>query len=192
MPHPNDAALEFLLTRRSCPAKTLRKPVPSRAELLPILKAAARTPDHGKLVPWRFVVLESQALERLADLAQARAPHLEIDPDKIPKGVAQFRDADLVVAVVSAPTPSSKVPHIEQLYSAGAACLALVNAALASGWGANWLSGWASHDPEFVRTGLCLSDSENVVGLVVIGTETSKPPERPRPDVDEITTWMET
>lgn len=192
MPYPNNAALDFLLTRRSRPAKTLGKPVPNHAELLPILTAAARTPDHGKLVPWRFVVLESHALNRLADLAQARAPHLDIDPEKIPKGVAQYRDADLVVAVVSAPTPSEKVPEIEQLYSAGAACLALLNAALASGWGANWLSGWASHDREFVRTGLGLTGSESLAGLIVIGTETSKPPERPRPDIDDITTWMET
>ena len=66
------AALDFLLTRRSRPAKTLTTPVPDRDELMPILTAAARTPDHGKLEPWRFIVLERGALERLAAAAQAR------------------------------------------------------------------------------------------------------------------------
>ena len=190
MPNPNPAALDFLLTRRSRPAKTLTGPVPTQKELRPILTAAARTPDHGKLVPWRFIVLEKPALNRLADLALTRAPHLNIDPDKIPKGVAQYRDADLAVVVVSAPQISYKVPQSEQVLSAGAVCLSLLNAALASGWGANWLSGWASHDREFVVHGLGLSASETVAGVIIIGTETSAPPERPRPDIDDITQWV--
>lgn len=66
----------------------------------------------------------------------------------------------------------------------------MLNAALASGWGANWLSGWASHDPVFVQTHLGLADHETVAGLIHIGTETNTPPERPRPDVDAITTWV--
>ena len=190
MPNPNPAALDFLLTRRSRPAKTLTGPVPTQEELRPILTAAARTPDHGKLVPWRFIVLEKPALNRLADLALSRASHLNIDPDKIPKGVAQYRDADLAVVVVSAPQISYKVPQSEQVLSAGAVCLSLLNAALASGWGANWLSGWASHDREFVVHGLGLSASETVAGVIIIGTETSAPPERPRPDIDDITQWV--
>ncbi len=190
MPTPNAAALEFLLTRRSRPAKTLRPPVPTHDELRPILTAAARTPDHGKLEPWRFIVLESAALDRLAKLALERAGALGIAPEKIAKGVSQYADAELAVAVISCPKPSDKVPQIEQLYSAGAACLALLNGALASGWGANWLSGWASHDHEFTRRGLGLEDEEKVVGIVVIGTETNTPPERPRPDMDRITTWV--
>lgn len=190
MPTPNTAALEFLLTRRSRPAKTLRGPVPGRDELRPILAAAARTPDHGKLEPWRFIVLKNAALDRLADLARERAGALGIAPEKIAKGVSQYADAELAVAVISCPKPSDKVPQIEQLYSAGAACLALLNGALASGWGANWLSGWASHDREFTSRGLGLADEEKVVGIVVIGTETNTPPERPRPDMDRITTWV--
>lgn len=190
MPNPNTAALDFLLNRRSRPAKTLRDPVPDREELIPILTAAARTPDHGKLEPWRFIVLERAALDRLANLALSRAADIGVAPDKIAKGVAQYRDAPLAIAVISCPRASDKVPHIEQLYSAGAACLALLNGALASGWGANWLSGWASHDRQFVTDGLGLTASETVVGIVVIGTQTSAPPERPRPDITSITDWV--
>jgi nitroreductase len=84
------------------------------------------------------------------------------------------------------------VPQIEQTYSAGAVCLALVNGALAAGWGANWLSGWASHDRDFVQTGLGLAAHETVAGIIHLGTQTSTPPERPRPDVDVITTWVRT
>ncbi|MGJ8623205.1 MAG: nitroreductase family protein [Yoonia sp.] len=191
MPTPNPAALEFLLTRRSRPAKTLTTPVPDRAALMPLLTAAARTPDHGKLEPWRFIVLEKAALTRLAALVQDRGAALGIDPEKISKAQGQFGTADLAVAVISAPKTSEKVPPVEQTYSAGAVCLALVNAALAAGWGANWLSGWASHDPDFVREGLGLADHEAVAGFIHIGTETKAPPERPRPDLDAIVTWVE-
>jgi nitroreductase len=190
MPAENPAALDFLLTRRSRPAKTLTAPVPGRETLQTLLTAAARTPDHGKLEPWRFIVLEKAALTRLADLAAVRGAALGIDAEKIAKGQAQFADADLAVAVVSSPKPSDKIPQIEQVYSAGAVCLALLNAALAAGWGANWLSGWASHDRAFVSEGLGLADHETVAGFIHIGTETSAPPERPRPDLANITTWV--
>lgn len=190
MPIPNPDALSFLLTRRSRPAKTLSVPVPDRDEINILLTAAARTPDHGKLEPWRFIVLTKPALARLAELVAARGTALRMDPEKIAKAQDQYASADLAIAVVSSPKPSGKIPQIEQVYSAGAVCLALVNAALAAGWGANWLSGWASHDRDFIRDGLGLADHENIVGFIHLGTETSTPPERPRPDLAAITTWV--
>jgi nitroreductase len=192
MPDRNQAALDFLLTRRSRPAKTLTTPVPDRATLETLLTAAARTPDHGKLEPWRFVVLSKPALARLAALVPARGKALGIEPEKITKAHDQFANADLAVAVILSPKPSEKIPHIEQIYSAGAVCLALVNAGLAAGWGANWLSGWASHDETFVTEGLGLAPHESVAGFIHLGTETSVPPERPRPDLSAITTWVDT
>ena len=192
MPPKNDAALDFLLTRRSRPAKTLTTPVPHAADLDVILTAAARTPDHGKLEPWRFIVLEKPALDRLAQAIPARGAALGLTEDQITKACAQYGNADLAVVVVSAPVKSEKIPLIEQVYSAGAVCLSLVNAALAAGWGANWLSGWASHDRTFVETELALTPDESVAGIIHIGTETSAPPERPRPDLSAITTWVRT
>ncbi len=190
MPERNQAALDFLLTRRSRPAKTLTGPVPDREELAEILTAAARTPDHGKLEPWRFVVLTRPALARLAGAVPARGATLGIEAEKIEKSVKQFADADLAVAVVFSPVDSPKVPQVEQLYSAGAVCLSLLNAALAAGWGANWLSGWPSHDPVFVHETLGLASHESIAGFIHIGTETSAPPDRPRPDLDLITAWV--
>jgi len=192
MPTPNPAALDFLLTRRSRPAKTLTTPVPDRATLDTLLTAAARTPDHGKLEPWRFIVLTKPAMTRLAGMIPARGAALGIDADKITKAETQFGAADLAVAVISNPKPSEKIPQIEQVYSAGAVCLALLNAGLAAGWGANWLSGWASHDRTFVTEGLGLAPHETVAGFIHFGTETNAPPERPRPDLDAITTWVDT
>lgn len=192
MPNTNSAVMEFLLNRRSRPAKTLQGPVPNRADLEPILTAAARTPDHGKLEPWRFVVLQDGAMDRLAALAQIRGAELGYDDEKIAKGAAQFVTGELAVVVVEVQRPSEKVPAIEQTYSAGAVCLALLNAALASGWGANWLSGWLSHDRGFVHTGLGLGTNESVAGIIHIGTEKMAPPERPRPSLDTLTTWVNT
>lgn len=190
MPNANAAALAFLQSRRSVPAKTLTAPVPDRATLHDLLTIAARSPDHGKLEPWRFMVLGKPTLARLADLAVARAQALGLDDEKTAKAQGQLANADLVIAVISAPKASEKVPQIEQIYSAGAVCLALVNAALAAGWGANWLSGWASHDTTFGRDGLGLRAGETVAGLIHIGTATATPPDRPRPDLSQITTWL--
>ena len=190
MPAPNLNALHFLQTRRSRPAKTLVPPVPDRDALLPLLTAAARTPDHGKLEPWRFIVLEKPALARLAGIAQLRGIALGLDPEQIEKGRSQFDQGNLAVVVVEVQKPSEKIPAIEQTYSAGAVCLALLNAALAAGWGANWLSGWPSHDREFAEHGLRLALHERIAGIIHIGTEKSAPPERPRPDVTAITTWL--
>lgn len=190
MPDPNPAALEFLLSRRSRPHKTLGLPIPDRAALEVMLTAAARTPDHGKLEPWRFIVLERAALQRLAGMVADRAVALGKDPDTIPKAVSQFADAHLAVVVVESPKDSPKIPMIEQTYSAGAACLALLNAALAAGWGANWLTGWMVYDAEITQTGLGLAPHERVAGVIHLGLETVAPKERPRPDISAITTWM--
>jgi len=187
----NPAALDFLLTRRSHPVKTLVLPVPDMAELKTLLTAAVRCPDHGKLEPWRFIVLQKPALERLADLAAAQAVVHEMDAEKTAKARRQFDSGTLAVAVVEICRSAARIPAIEQTYSAGGVCLGLVNAALAAGWGAGWLSGWPTHDRGFVEQGLDLASEERVAGLIYLGTRTATPPERPRPDVDAITTWME-
>lgn len=190
MPVSNPDALNFLQTRRSRPSKTLSLPVPDRAALLPLLTAAARTPDHGKLEPWRFIVLGRGVLRTLADVAEVRGTALGLPAEQITKARSQFDDGHLAVVVVEVQRRSEKIPAIEQTYSAGAVCLSLLNAALASGWGANWLSGWPSHDRGFLREGLGLDDHERVAGIIHIGTETAAPPERPRPDIESITTWL--
>ncbi|MFD1342129.1 nitroreductase family protein [Litorisediminicola beolgyonensis] len=191
MPAANPDALAFLLTRRSRPAKTLTGPAPARPELETLLTAAARSPDHGKLEPWRFVVLGRPALATLADEVVTRAGQLGLDPEQTDKGRKQFADSPLCVAVIEVQRESPKVPPIEQTYSAGAVCLALVNAALASGWGANWLTGWPAHDRGVASGMLGLDANERVAGFIHIGTETSAPPERPRPDLGAIVTWRD-
>lgn len=191
MPEANPDALAFLLSRRSRPAKTLTTPVPSRDELEPILQAALRAPDHGKLEPWRLIVLQGdEVMQRLATLAQERGEALGLDEEKIGKGRNQFDMGNLAVVVVESPVIAEKVPEIEQTYSAGAVCLQLLNAALASGWGANWLSGWVAHDRAFLTEGLKLSPHEKVAGIIHIGTEKSAPPERPRPDMEKKVSWV--
>ncbi|MCA0905579.1 nitroreductase family protein [Ruegeria marisrubri] len=186
----NPAALEFLQSRRSRPAKTLVAPAPTREELLPLLTAAARSPDHGKLEPWRFIVLEKGAMPRLATLTEAYGQKLNKNPEDIAKARSQFDMGHLAVAVIEVRKQSDKIPAIEQSYSAGAVCLALLNAALAAGWGANWLSGWQTHDREFCVDAFGLAENERVAGLIHIATEGATPPERPRPDVAALTQWV--
>lgn len=187
---PHTPVLDFLLTRRSRPAKLLAAPVPDRAALGLLLTAAARVPDHGKLEPWRFIVLEKPALDRIAGAVVARAAERGMDAEQMAKGRSQFDDSPLAVAVIASPKGFDRIPEIEQTLSAGAVCLSLVNAALASGWGASWLTGWTAHDRAFMAAQLGLQPGEWVAGFVHIGTARSAPPDRPRPDVAALTTWV--
>ncbi len=185
----NEAALEFLKTRRSRPAKTLQAPGPSKAELQELLEIAARVPDHGKLEPWRFIVIEGDAMGRMAEAAGKAAQAAGYDAEMAAKARAQFEQGICAVAVILSPVLSEKVPEIEQVYSAGAVCHNLVAAALAAGWGANWLSGAVSHERHFTEGALGLTPSERIAGFIHIATETNRPPERPRPDMQAKTTW---
>lgn len=188
---PHTPVLEFLLSRRSRPAKMLAAPVPDRAELEILLTAAVRVPDHGKLEPWRLVVLGKPALARIADQAEAHARGVGMDAEKVAKSRSQFDDSPLAVVVVGCPRSTDKVPALEQTLSAGAVCLGLVNAALAAGWGASWLTGWVAHDRTLAAALFGLAPGEWVAGIVHIGTATQVPPDRPRPDLAAITTWVD-
>jgi len=187
---PQPEVLAFLTSRRSRPARTLTLPVPTRDQLLPILTAAVRVPDHGKLEPWRLIVLERPVLSRLAHLAGERGQALGLAADVQAKGVAQFTDSNLAIAVVKCPRSTEKIAEIEQVLSVGAVCISLLNAALAAGWGANWLTGWAVEDAAFREQGLGLLPGEWVAGLIHVGTEGAVPPERPRPDLGHVVTWV--
>ena len=180
-------ALDFLLSRRSRPAKMLKAPAPERGALEELLTAAARVPDHGKLEPWRFVVIEGAAKERLIATIRARAGEAGQDGDK---GASAFEQAPLVVAVVSSPKANDKIPGIEQTLSGGAVALGLVNAALAAGWGASWMTGWVAYDRPLVEGALGLAPAESVIGFVYLGSCDASPPDRPRPDVAALTTWL--
>jgi nitroreductase len=189
MPTPNAAAFDFLAHRQSQSAKLFAGPVPTRAALEPILTAALRVPDHGKLEPWRLIVLARPDMVRLAEMAEARARALGGDAEKIDKGRGQFDRGGLAVVVISSPQDVPKIPQAEQVLSAGALCLGLVNAATAAGWGANWLTGWVSHDAAFVGEAFGCKAGETVAGIVHIGTAGAPAPERPRPDLARIVRW---
>ena len=183
MPDPRPEVVDFLLSRRSRPAKTLRAPGPDAAAISTILTAAARTPDHGKLEPWRFILIEGAAKDRLAALTLRLGVDQGRDGDKLAKDADGFARSPSVIAVIASPVASDKIPEIEQTLSAGAVCLAALNAALALGWGANWLTSWIAYDRGWLTEGLSLAPHEWEAGFIHLGTETSAPPDRPRPDL---------
>lgn len=187
MNKPNPV-MDFLLTRRSKPAAALTAPAPEGAALEQLLTAAVRVPDHGALTPWRFLILEAPARQRLAALIRERGPALAIDPAKVEKSALSWEKSPLIVAVIAAPVASQKAPELEQLLSAGAVCLSLVNAALASGWGASWITGWAAFDREFLSRGLDLAPHEQVAGFVHLGTCAAEVADRPRPEIARLVT----
>jgi len=184
----NDS-LSRLLSRRSVPPRWLGEPGPSAAEIESLLTAAARVPDHGKLVPWRFILIEGEARQRLGEvLAKAfQADNPGADADKVAAERERFSMAPLVVAVVSRAAPHVKIPEWEQVLSAGAVCMNLLNAATALGYGASWLTSWAAFDRR-VLDALGLSPTERIAGFVHIGTAKEKPTDRDRPKLADIVT----
>lgn len=175
--------LQFLDARRSVPSRQLGEPGPDAAALHRMLASAVRVPDHGKLVPFRFIRISGDARHALGEALAARTLHL--DPDApaaaVEKDRARFSHAPLIVAVVARLTPGHKVPEQEQLLTAGSVCFALLQAAQALGFGAQWLTGWMAYDDAVART-LGLEANEKVVGFIHIGTPLLDVPERERPD----------
>ena len=175
--------LHVLDTRRSVPSKQLGEPGPDHATLLRMLTSAVRVPDHGKLVPFRFIRLQGEARHALGDLLAARTLHLQPDAADavVEKDRARFSHAPVIVTVVARLTPGHKVPEQEQLLTAGSVCFALLQAAQALGFGAQWLTGWMAYDDAVAAT-LGLSADERIAGFIHIGTPKMEAPERERPD----------
>lgn len=175
----------LLATRRSGKARELALPGPNAAQLSAILAVAARVPDHGKLFPWRFVVIE----DRSAFADGLMAAYLAGKPDAgrlEQEAVAQFAaQAPCLVVVVSSPRPSH-IPLWEQELSVGALCQNLCFAAHANGFVANWLTGWAAYD-EKVLALLGGAPRERIAGFFFIGSQAKPLEERPRPDLAAIT-----
>ncbi|MDO8534080.1 MAG: nitroreductase [Xanthobacteraceae bacterium] len=184
-------AIELLKTRRSPRIPDLIEPGPGEEEIATLLTVAARVPDHGKLTPWRFLVLKREGRKPLAEKLSRcfRADHPEATADQIDKEQSRFADTPLIIGVISRAAPHPKIPEWEQVLSAGAACMNLVNAAHALGYGANWVTGWAAYDKS-CRELLGIVASERVAGFVHIGTPKAALEDRPRPKLSDIVTRL--
>jgi nitroreductase len=184
--------LDLLRTRRSVAPLAMSGPGPSGSELELLLTIAARVPDHGKLVPWRFIVFEGEGRAAAGHLI-ARA-FVEDNPDANEERVELERQrlshAPLVIGVVSRAAPHVKIPEWEQVLSAGAVCMNLVVAANAMGYAASWLTQWYSYDRRVLH-GLGLAPHEKIAGFVHVGSSASAPQDRVRPVLSSITSHFQ-
>jgi nitroreductase len=188
MPSSSQEMLALLSTRRSAKPATLAAPGPSGEQLRTILTAAARVPDHKRLVPWRFIVFEGAARaafgEVLARICLAEEKETPT-PGRIENERQRLQRAPTVVAVVSRITPNAAAPEWEQILSCGAACFNLCLAANALGFGTCWITEWYSYSPG-VRAALALQAHERIAGFVYIGTASHRQEERARPELADI------
>ncbi|MEZ5962179.1 MAG: nitroreductase [Hyphomonadaceae bacterium] len=190
-PHENEPAnaahesvetLKLLARRRSTKLMGLSEPGPNAEELDALIKLAARVPDHGKLGPWRFVIIDGEARERAgAALEQVIRNDEGVDDARREFVSGWFKRAPCCVMVVSSPRPSPKVPEWEQILSAGAVCFNLLLAAHAMGYAGSWLTEWPTFD-ERARAALGLSGEERIAGFVYLGTPATGAAERVRAD----------
>ena len=178
--------MNALTQRRSVPSRLLGGSEPSAEQVRRMLGMALRVPDHGKLAPWRFLLIKGDARHALGERLAARARAIDpAAPDAaVEKDRLRFSFAPLVVAVIATPIEGHKVPVVEQLMSAGAVCFALLQAAQCEGFGAQWLTGWAAYDREILAA-LGLEAHEQLIGFIHIGTAQGEVPERLRPALDE-------
>jgi nitroreductase len=183
--------LSLLSTRRSGKPRDLAAPGPDEAQLQQILEIAARTPDHGKLAPWRFVIVPADKRAALAETItnayraeRPQAARLEIE------ALEQFAtQAPALIVVLSSPKVDSHIPLWEQQLSAGAACMNLLHAAHALGFAGGWLTGWAAYS-DAVRDAFG-AEPERIAGYIFLGTPEKQLEERPRPDLQKIiSTWQ--
>jgi nitroreductase len=174
----------YFATRRSGKARELIAPGPGPEALASILQMAARTPDHGKLFPWRFIVIDDR--DRFAALL--KRAFVAANPDarsaQIEAAIAPAYHSPTLIVLLYAPQPSAKIPEWEQQLSVGAVAMNLLHAAHALGFASNWLTGWAAYD-EVVRAELC-QETEQIAGFFYIGTCANALEERPRPDMTQI------
>jgi nitroreductase len=186
MLNDRSSALALLETRRSGRPREMVPPGPSDEELRRILTIAARVPDHGKLAPWRFVIVGKDQREQFALLLR-QALQAE-DPCAGPahhEKADQFaRQGEALVVLVSAPIAGHKIPVWEQELSAGAAAMNLLSAAHAMGYVAGWLTGWEAYSP-MVNAAFC-EPGERIAGFIYIGSPGRELEERPRPELDRI------
>lgn len=181
--------LDSLTTRHSVAPAFLVEPAPEGEALERILAAGASAPDHGRLRPWRFVVIRGEARHRLGEVfAEALRRR---DPNPSEDALRQERErplrAPLIIAVGLRLQPDHpKIPEIEQILSAGAAVQNLLLAAHAQGFGAKWLTGANAYD-DYVKAALGFETRDRLVSLVHIGTIEGSPPAVPHADPHEVT-----
>lgn len=181
------ALRDYLLTRRSVGIGLLREPGPNAVELEQLLTVGTRVPDHGKITPWRLVVIagenRAKAGAALAKIAAANNP--DMDEASLAIESQRFLPAPLTMVVISSPRPHPKVPEFEQLLSAGNVAFNLIHAAYALGFAASWVTRWYAFDP-VASAMLGARDGEKIVGFVHIGTPSAVVEDRPRPALEAI------
>jgi nitroreductase len=173
---------ELIATRRSGKPRDMAEPGPTPQQLERILTGATRVPDHGKLAPWRFVIVPTDRRDALAALLERAYRAERPNPGKVElEAVRQFAmQAPALVVALSAPAHASHIPIWEQELSAGAACMNLLMATHAEGLVGGWLTGWAAYS-DMVRDAFG-QPGERIAGFIFIGSPTRELEERPRPD----------
>ncbi|MCZ4280741.1 nitroreductase [Kiloniella laminariae] len=183
--------MSFLLSRKSIVPQWMVDPAPSKEDIDYLLQAAVTAPDHGWLRPWRFLVIQGDARNKLSDLfvSALKKRNPEATREQIEKEQSRPQFAPLVIVVCSVMTDEKPgVPKNERVLSAGAAAQNILLAAHERGYGAIWLTGAAAYDP-MVREGLDLDDNTDIVGFLYIGSVEREVRERKRPDPSEFTRY---
>ena len=186
------SVLAFLKSRKSASAKAMTAPGPSKSQINEIIEIGVRVPDHGKLAPWRFIVIEGEGRARMgqgfADAWAKNNPCHSADSLDFQRGL--FMRAPVILVVVSTAAVHGKIPVWEQQLSSAAVCYNAVLAANALGFDAQWQSDWVAYD-DGAKTVMGVHAHEKVSGIIYIGTSSVPLEDRPRPDISALVTRID-
>ena len=178
---------DFLLKRRSVVVRNMEEPGPSSEDLENIMRAGMRVPDHGRLTPWRFIVIRGDAREKMGSVLGDA--FRKANPDCIDEQVEieeeRFVRAPTVIAVISLTNPDHKMPEWEQILSSCAACQNMLTASLGMGFAAQWITEWYAYNDD-VKAALGLEPTDKVAGFLYLGSMSEAPTDRQRPEYQDI------
>ena len=183
----DNETIDFLTSRRSTVARMMGGPGPDDESLKEIMKAGMRVPDHGRLTPWRFIVIRGEARAKLGEVIASSFKTKK--PDAIEEEIEIERErlsrAPVVVAVISKVRKEHKIPEWEQVLSSGAACQTMLIAAQSMGYAAQWLTEWYAYDAD-VKQAIGAEPGDEIAGFLYLGSGVGELKDRVRPEYDEI------
>ncbi len=186
----SNPTVDLLLRRRSVVVANQTEPGPSPEDLETILRCAIRVPDHAKLSPWRIQVVQGEAQVKLGEVCAE--VYKKRDPDASAERLQVERERPQrapLLLIVSTKIESERIPRWEQILSGGALCQNILVAATALGYASQWLSEWVNYDAD-VKAHLGVSPADEILGFFYLGTASEQPKERPRPELEEVVSYL--
>ena len=183
----------FYLKRRSVLAKKMQNHPIKDDDLITIINAGIRVPDHGALNPWKIKVIKDNKLKVIDEdviLTEFKKENPEASIESIEIESKRLQRASVVLAVISTPVEHPKIPNWEMVLSSGAVCMNILSCAQSLGYAAQWLTEWYAYNAKMLEYLGGRSGIDRISGFIYIGHKVEEPKERRRPEPQKVVTYL--